>query len=210
MPPRRDSRTSSPRSAPCISSGASRDASRRASRIARAFFLHERDEILPSSARRNPSDSRHLSASYRRRLVTDRDTGKLKGYGFAEFMDLATAQSAKRNLNGRDYNGRALRVEFQDGEDGAPPAKKPDRGAPPATAVGYDAPLGAAHTAGAAAQIAASGVAAGSGLDAITARIAEMSPAQLFNVFNQLKAQIQVRSMHWSPYDRVRVVNAVS
>ncbi|EEH52797.1 uncharacterized protein MICPUCDRAFT_7053, partial [Micromonas pusilla CCMP1545] len=106
-------------------------------------------------------------------LVTDRDTGKLKGYGFAEFMDLATAQSAKRNLNGRDYNGRALRVEFQDGEDGAPPAKKPDRGAPPATA------------------IAASGVAAGSGLDAITARIAEMSPAQLFNVFNQLKAQIQ-------------------
>ena len=56
--------------------------------------------------------------------MTDRDTGKLKGYGFAEFMDLATAQSAKRNLNGRDYNGRALRVEFQDGEDGAPPAKK--------------------------------------------------------------------------------------
>ena len=158
----------------------------------------------------HPTRATSRAASYRRRLVTDRDTGKLKGYGFAEFMDLATAQSAKRNLNGRDYNGRALRVEFQDGEDGAPPAKKPDRGAPPATAVGYDAPLGAAHTAGAAAQIAASGVAAGSGLDAITARIAEMSPAQLFNVFNQLKAQIQVRSMHWSPYDRVRVVNAVS
>ena len=40
------------------------------------------------------------------RLMTDRETGKLKGFGFCEFMDLAVAESAKRNLNGREYNGR--------------------------------------------------------------------------------------------------------
>ena len=44
--------------------------------------------------------------------MTDRDTGKLKGYGFCEFMDLAVAESAKRNPNGREYNGRQLRVDF--------------------------------------------------------------------------------------------------
>ena len=45
--------------------------------------------------------------------MTDRETGKLKGFGFCEYMDLATAESAKRNLNGRDYNGRQLRVDSQ-------------------------------------------------------------------------------------------------
>ena len=34
------------------------------------------------------------------RLVTDRETGRLKGFGFCEYNDLATAESAKRNLNG--------------------------------------------------------------------------------------------------------------
>jgi len=28
--------------------------------------------------------------------VTDRETGKLKGFGFAEYMDRALAESAKR------------------------------------------------------------------------------------------------------------------
>ena len=51
--------------------------------------------------------------------MTDRDTGKLKGYGFCEFMDLAVAESAKRNLNGREYNGRQLRVDFAGDGDAA-------------------------------------------------------------------------------------------
>lgn len=50
------------------------------------------------------------------RLVFDRDTGKAKGYGFCEFRDSDTALSAMRNLNGRDLNGRSLRVDFADGE----------------------------------------------------------------------------------------------
>ncbi|OQR95383.1 hypothetical protein THRCLA_07918 [Thraustotheca clavata] len=49
------------------------------------------------------------------RLVTDRETGKPKGYGFCEYGDGATALSAMRNLNGYEINGRNLRVDFADG-----------------------------------------------------------------------------------------------
>lgn len=51
------------------------------------------------------------------RLVTDRETGKPKGYGFCEYADGATALSAMRNLNGYEVNGRNLRVDFADGGD---------------------------------------------------------------------------------------------
>lgn len=44
------------------------------------------------------------------RLIFDRDTGQSKGYGFCSFPDAATAQSAIRNLHGRNLNGRPLRV----------------------------------------------------------------------------------------------------
>lgn len=46
-----------------------------------------------------------------RRLVYDRETGKPKGYGFCEYQDQETALSAMRNLNGREFSGRALRVD---------------------------------------------------------------------------------------------------
>ncbi|ETW09368.1 hypothetical protein H310_01730 [Aphanomyces invadans] len=58
------------------------------------------------------------------RLVTDRDTGKPKGYGFCEYGDGATALSAMRNLNGTEVNGRNLRVDFADGGE----TQKSDRG----------------------------------------------------------------------------------
>lgn len=50
------------------------------------------------------------------RLVYDRETGKPKGYGFCEYQDLETAQSAMRNLNNYDFNGRPLRVGVAAGE----------------------------------------------------------------------------------------------
>ncbi|KAL3881279.1 hypothetical protein ACJMK2_027734 [Sinanodonta woodiana] len=50
------------------------------------------------------------------RLVYDRETGKPKGYGFCEYQDLETAQSALRNLNNYDFNGRPLRVGVAAGE----------------------------------------------------------------------------------------------
>ena len=49
-------------------------------------------------------------------LVYDRETGKPKGYGFCEYQDVETAQSAMRNLNNYDFNGRPLRVGVAAGE----------------------------------------------------------------------------------------------
>lgn len=46
------------------------------------------------------------------RLVTDRDTGMPKGFGFLEYGDIQTAQSAVRNLQGREINGRKLRIDL--------------------------------------------------------------------------------------------------
>ena len=46
----------------------------------------------------------------------DRETGKPKGYGFCEYQDVETAQSAMRNLNNHDFNGRPLRVGVAAGE----------------------------------------------------------------------------------------------
>lgn len=45
------------------------------------------------------------------RLVHDKDTGKPKGYGFCEYGGPHNAASAMRNLNGREFNGKALRVD---------------------------------------------------------------------------------------------------
>jgi cleavage stimulation factor subunit 2 len=47
-------------------------------------------------------------------MVVDRDTGKPKGYAFCEYKDSDSALSAKRNLSGKDLNGRQIRVDFAD------------------------------------------------------------------------------------------------
>lgn len=51
------------------------------------------------------------------RLVFDKDTGKPKGFAFCEYVDTETAQSAIRNLNGREFHGRTLRVDTADGKE---------------------------------------------------------------------------------------------
>ncbi|MDZ7668498.1 MAG: RNA-binding protein [Gammaproteobacteria bacterium] len=43
------------------------------------------------------------------RVITDRDTGRSRGFGFVE-MDDAGAAKAITELNGKDLGGRALRV----------------------------------------------------------------------------------------------------
>ena len=45
------------------------------------------------------------------KLVYDRESGKPKGYGFCEYKDIETAQSAMRNLSNYELNGRNLRVD---------------------------------------------------------------------------------------------------
>ena len=44
------------------------------------------------------------------KLVTDRDTGRPRGFGFVEMASSEDADGAIRDLNGRDFGGRALTV----------------------------------------------------------------------------------------------------
>src|SRR2546425_7607885 len=43
-------------------------------------------------------------------IITDRDTGKSKGFGFVEMSSDAEAQAAISAMNGQDHGGRALTV----------------------------------------------------------------------------------------------------
>ena len=43
-------------------------------------------------------------------VITDRDSGRSKGFGFVEFSDSAKANAAMSALNGKDHNGRSLTV----------------------------------------------------------------------------------------------------
>jgi len=44
-------------------------------------------------------------------LIKDRETGRVKGFGFVEFEVQADAEKALE-LNGRDFEGRALKVNM--------------------------------------------------------------------------------------------------
>ena len=43
-------------------------------------------------------------------VITDRDTGRAKGFGFVEMPDTAAAKAAIQGLNGKELEGRALTV----------------------------------------------------------------------------------------------------
>ncbi len=43
-------------------------------------------------------------------IITDRDTGRSKGFGFVEMSSEAEAQAAIAALGGKDHGGRALTV----------------------------------------------------------------------------------------------------
>ena len=55
------------------------------------------------------------------RIITDRDTGRSKGFGFVEMADDSQAQAAIDALNGSDCGGRSLKVnEARPREDRGP------------------------------------------------------------------------------------------
>ena len=57
-------------------------------------------------------------------MVYDKDTGRPKGYGFAEFADADAAASAVRNLNDYEIMGRKIKVDWSKDNgagDHAPP-----------------------------------------------------------------------------------------
>ena len=57
------------------------------------------------------------------KIITDRETGRSKGFGFVEMSTSEEAQSAISNLNGIDYDGRAMTVN-----EARPMAPREDRG----------------------------------------------------------------------------------
>jgi RNA recognition motif-containing protein len=44
------------------------------------------------------------------KVISDRDTGRSKGFGFVEMADSSAAEAAINALNGNDVGGRPLRV----------------------------------------------------------------------------------------------------
>ena len=44
------------------------------------------------------------------KILTDRETGRSRGFGFVEMPNRTEAEAAVANLNGKDVGGRPLRV----------------------------------------------------------------------------------------------------
>ena len=57
------------------------------------------------------------------KIITDRDSGRSKGFGFVEMSTEAEAQDAISKFNGADYNGRAMTVN-----EAKPMAPRENRG----------------------------------------------------------------------------------
>ncbi|KAI8735459.1 cleavage stimulation factor subunit 2 [Biomphalaria glabrata] len=109
------------------------------------------------------------------RLVYDRETGKPKGYGFCEYQDVETAQSAMRNLNNYDFNGRPLRVGVAAGE------QNKDEGKAMQQALGgqiVESPYGEP-------------VEPDKAPEAISKAVASLPPEQMFELMKQMKLCIQ-------------------
>jgi RNA recognition motif-containing protein len=44
-------------------------------------------------------------------VILDRDTGRSKGFGFVEMNSMAEASTAKEKFDGKELNGRSLKVD---------------------------------------------------------------------------------------------------
>jgi RNA recognition motif-containing protein len=54
-------------------------------------------------------------------VVTDRDTGRSRGFGFIEMATNEAAEQAIARFNGKDFDGRMLKVEKASGTGSARP-----------------------------------------------------------------------------------------
>jgi len=57
------------------------------------------------------------------KVITDKFSGKSKGFGFVTMADEETAQKAIAEMNGKELEGRALTVSVA-----RPPVERPNRG----------------------------------------------------------------------------------
>eukprot|EP00897_Mesotaenium_endlicherianum_P003060 jgi/Mesen1/2782/ME000170S01899 len=46
------------------------------------------------------------------KIVTDRTTGNSRGFGFIHFTDEESAKAAIQEMDGRDFSGRTIRVDY--------------------------------------------------------------------------------------------------
>lgn len=52
----------------------------------------------------------HIGEIESAKVVTDRETGRSRGFGFVEFVDEANNQKAIAELDGKELDGRAINV----------------------------------------------------------------------------------------------------
>lgn len=120
----------------------------------------------------------------------DRQTNKPKGFGFAEYYDVETAMSAVRNLNGREFMKRQLKISFAKADNSSKGTFPPSGGAggdgPPGQFNG--AGSGQAHQSMYGASMPIDGAA-----DHVEAAVAGMTDTFLFDVVRQMKGYIEAK-----------------
>ncbi|PKL30908.1 RNA-binding protein [Candidatus Saccharibacteria bacterium HGW-Saccharibacteria-1] len=62
------------------------------------------------------------------RVITDRDSGRSKGFGFVEFENEADNQKAVDQLDGKDLDGRTISVGLARPKEDRPRRDSNDRG----------------------------------------------------------------------------------
>ncbi|KAF4628305.1 hypothetical protein G7Y89_g9851 [Cudoniella acicularis] len=122
------------------------------------------------------------------RLVYDRETGRPKGFGFAEYPDSDSASSAVRNLNDFEIMNRKLRVDFSNDAGGDDDTSAPAgyQHIPPSNGVSMQQP----PTGGSTLPPLPLGVDLPPGLtcpDAISRTLNTLPPSQLLDVLSQMK-----------------------
>jgi RNA recognition motif-containing protein len=85
---------------------------------------------LPYSA--TEEDVTGLFAAYgpveRVKIITDRETGRSKGFAFVTLGDQSQLNASIEALNGYDYQGRALRVNASEPKEARPGGFRPSGG----------------------------------------------------------------------------------